>query len=295
LDRLNTFKYAKISLNKKIILSLGLFILFFSLQAQASVVSVVSKNPKVKNGSIFVTSVTIDTERNQINTVEGDLVYDESVIVPDKILVGESFISFWVEKPQNTKSGIIHFSGIVPGGVSLVSGNLFDVHFKSVKLGSTDISLSSLQVLLNDGEGTSDKVIVKNSKVEVTLDAPETDTVLVDKGIPLSFDILRARSPYIEDNKWFIAFSAQDKGSGVSYYRVCELFVSDCVEAESPYVLKNQTMFFYVKVQAFDVAGNTSSSHLISLPLKIAFMGIFLLIFIVILFYTYRFFKKNRV
>lgn len=285
----------KISLNKKIILILSLFVFFVSVEAQASVVSVVSKNPKVKNGSSFVVSVSLDTERKQINTVEGDLVYDESIVIPDKILVGESFISFWVEKPQNTKNGIIHFSGIVPGGISVVSGKLFDVHFKSIKLGSTDISLSSLQVLLNDGEGTSDKVIVKNSKVEVTLDAPETETLLIDEGTPLSFDILRARSPYIEDNKWFIAFSAQDKGSGVASYRVCELFVSDCVEAESPYVLKNQTMFFYIKVQASDVVGNTSSSHLVSLPLKIAFMGIFLLIFVVILFYTYRFFKKNRV
>ena len=87
--------------------------------------------------------------------------------------------------------------------------------------------------------------------------------ILKDSIIPEKFIITRTKDSSIYDNKYFLVFSTTDKESGIDHYQVCEFF--SCVAGESPFLLQNQTPFYFVAVNAYDMNGNFISSTLTSI------------------------------
>src|SRR5207247_2300689 len=95
---------------------------------------------------------------------------------------------------------------------------------------------------------------------------------------PEPFEPQISRNPNIFNGKYFLSFAAQDKGSGIDHYEVCEdigyriqdlgkiiarflniksYSLNSCfVTAESPYQLQDQTLKSVIFVKAIDKAGN---------------------------------------
>ncbi|MCC6323301.1 hypothetical protein IT400_00760 [Candidatus Nomurabacteria bacterium] len=241
-------------------------LLIFSHIAFASVLSINIDKNKIEKGGISLVSVQLDTKLNSINTIEGDLKYDKNYLKIEKINIGNSFISFWVEKPSVINEGIIHFSGIVPGGVTITQGDVFSVIFRGLNEGQANITLENMNLFLNDGIGTKDEVKINNTNLIITKNTIQNEEQIIsnDKTKPEKFTIERSRSRYIYDNKWFIVFSTQDKGGGVDHYDVCEFIKNNCVKGDSPYLLKYQTPFYRVVVRAYDMDGNIRDMTIVS-------------------------------
>lgn len=261
-----------------------LLLLFVSYDVFASTLSVNTDTKEIKTGEIFTATILLNTEGKSVNTIEGDLKYDDEILKAEIINLGSSFISLWIEKPNLKSSELIHFSGITPGGISTTNGEVFSVIFKAKTKGNISLLLDNTHLFLNDGLGTEANIKTKGLSVavkEAVFGTEDQSAVLNDKYTPEKFNITRTRDPSLFDNKYFIAFDTQDKDSGIDHYRVCELFV--CVETESPFLLKNQTPFFYVKVIAYDFNGNFISSSITS-PYLLALILLIILVFA----YLYR-------
>lgn len=240
--------------------------LTFTYNVQASSLNVSLDKGEVKTGNISHVSVILDTKGSQINTVEGDLVYDTNLLKIEQINTGDSFISFWIEKPTMNNNGTIHFAGLVPGGLSIQEGNVFSVLFRGLNEGEGNISLSNIGLFLNDGQGSKDEASLQNATVKVVKNTEGTFDKLdnQDKVSPEKFSITRTHDPSIFENKWFVVFDTQDKGTGIDHYRVCEFYKMQCVDGASPFVLKYQNPFYYITVYAYDLNNNVQKVSLVS-------------------------------
>lgn len=251
---------------------LGVILIPFGI-VQAASLSIVAPQsvPPEQN---FTIHVSLIPDGSNINALEGALKVPREFLISD-IYERNSIIPLWIERPHEVTSSSVWWSGIIPGGFSglLVPrsngyqpGELFSLDLVAPKKEGTYIfSFADYKVLLNDGLGTDAKAsalpvsIIVNKSASVT-----TSTNLhADVNPPEEFLPFLSNDPNIFDGKWFISFSASDKGSGVRSYAVFESRVSknvidakDWVPASSPYVLKDQSLKSYLYLKAIDVAGN---------------------------------------
>jgi hypothetical protein len=161
-----------------------------------------------------------------------------------EIQTGNSVILVWVEPPR-LSGNIITFAGITPGGFEGVRP-IFSLHgaFSNDEL--ERVHFDSAMAFKNDGTGENVRVAVSTSLVSF-----KTDTEA-----PERFTLTIAADPNIFDGKYFLAFTAQDKGAGVDRYEVKEGRWGRFREAESPYLLRHQDLNRAVYVKAIDNAGN---------------------------------------
>ena len=170
-------------------------------------------------------------------------------------------MSLWIQRPEadrNTQElGEVFFSGLVPGGFTGEDGYLFSLFFEAVLPGEARVSTDSEQILLADGKGS--KTVVKRSPLvfDITRETKAVNELasLEDFIPPEPFSLTIGRDPSIFGGKWFVAFAAQDKGFGVSYYEVQE-GEKAWKRAQSPYLLEDQNLRSPVSVKAVDKAGN---------------------------------------
>lgn len=256
----------KKNLYTKIIYSLLLFV-FGVPTAFASTISLVAPE-EIHYNTPFTVHVGLDTNTATINSVEGEIQYDPALLQVRQVTTGSSLISLWVESPVVTKPGSIHFSGIIPGGVSVSNMNLFDIVFVSSDSGSRNISIASAHVLLNDGKGSEDIVVSKNLSFVVSATQGTEKDSSKDVVPPEKITAERTRNEYIYDNKWFVVFNTTDKGSGIARYEVCEFTRKNCVVAEHSYQLRNQTPLYRIIIRAYDNSGNFSEVVLFANTLK---------------------------
>jgi hypothetical protein len=89
-----------------------------------------------------------------------------------------------------------------------------------------------------------------------------TSTNQVDVTPPEPFTLQIAQTPDAFNEQKVLIFAAQDKGSGIARYEVCEGFFAPCVAGESAYTLSRQSADARITVVAYDNAGNTRVEHL---------------------------------
>lgn len=272
-------------------------ILCLSHTAFASTLSLISDKSEIKTGGVFTSSILLDAQNAPINTIEGDLFFDQNLVKPEMVNIGNSFISFWVEKPTVNNTGKIHFSGIVPGGVNLLKGEVFRVVFRANNTGETNLSLNNVNLYINDGQGTKDSASIQNLNIKITQSEVGyfEEINKTDKTAPEIFKIVRTHDPSIFDNKYFAVFGTQDKGVGVDHYLVCEYLKKDCINSTSPYLLKYQNPFYRIIVTAYDTEGNTQEVILTSPWLFIIIICLLILLIKCVYTVRRRYFKKNRV
>jgi hypothetical protein len=230
-----------------------------------------SHNKEVGLGQTFEVGVFLNTDGQIINATDGQLTVSNNLVIKE-IHDGNSFINFWVERPHFVSANggdAVVFSGIIPGGYAGRDGYLFSVILEGKKTGEATVNTTNDSVLLNDGLGTPAKL--RHSPMRIKINdigivqayAPEVDTTP-----PEAFTPVLGQDQTLFDNKWFVAFVAQDKQSGIGGYEVNEsrpIFWSAPVPAEtaawqkatSPYELRDQKLRSFVYVKAIDHAGNT--------------------------------------
>ncbi|MBU6447629.1 cohesin domain-containing protein [Patescibacteria group bacterium] len=270
---------------------------FLPSSALAAELNVQTQNSFLSSGDQFRADITINAQNQDINAISGNLVYDASQLEVKQILDGQSIISFWVDSPKQTTDGEIKFSGIVPGGYDQDGGLLFSVIFQATGAAGSagNISLVQGMALLNDGHGTSAQVTEHNFEYQILKNAGTAPAVSqpADKTPPESFTPLLGRDPNIFNDKWFLAFSTTDKGSGIDHYEIKENWWQPYIVAQSPYLIKNQKLNSPIYVKAVDKSGNIRIERVAAknpLPWyeNIALYVIIAVIVLLIISYVYR-------
>lgn len=205
-------------------------------------------------------NVFLDTQDATVNTVSGDIYLGNLKQNDIDIKDGNSSILFWIDKPVfESAENKISFSGITPGGLQGSKIFLFSVVVKNNTPGQ-NISFVSRNgsVLLHDGTGTLVKTPLISKNIFISLDEnfnPVTQT-RADKEQPEDFTPVVVQDINLYEGKNTLVFATQDKNSGIAGYKIKEGYFGSYIDAESPYVLKDQKLFKVIFVKAIDNAGN---------------------------------------
>lgn len=216
------------------------------------------KNQDIQVGAKFETEFFFNTEDEDINALEGKIVWPENLLELKEIRDGNSIINFWIERPR-VSNGEIIFSGIIPGGYLDKKGLILSLVFKSLQAGQGSIEIRDVKALLNDGQGTVVNTATPNLPLVISEQASSSQPIVVelrDTDKPEIFEPLVVSDPAVFNEKYFLVFAAQDKGSGIDRYEVCE-GEKKCVAAASPYLLQDQSLRHDIFVKAVDRSGNS--------------------------------------
>lgn len=238
---------------------LAFVILFSAAPVFAAEIFFETESSEIKLDDQFEVGVFLNTENEDINAIEGKIIFPADILELKEIKDGNSIINFWVERPK-AKNGEILFSGIIPGGYFSKKGLIFSAVFQSIQEGQRLIEIRDAKVLLNDGKGTPTETTIFNFQFNIN-DVGRRNISDVrrpgigDKEPPETFKPEIAQNSDMFNGQWFLVFATQDKGHGIDYYAVRETDAKWQM-AESPYVLKDQKLRSFVYVKAVDKAGN---------------------------------------
>jgi len=255
-----------------------IFSFLFFTSANAAELKLTSPISEVGVGQQFQVDLMIDAEGEDINAIEGNIIFPKNLLEIKEIYTGSSIINFWVEKPRINAE--IKFSGIIPGGFKGVlspyyqgvrPGKVLRLYFIAKTNGSAFIKLTDTKVLLNDGKGTEADLKISNFQFQIMLETelPTTSSKLQapsskDTESPEDFRPEIVNDPNLFNGKHTLVWNAKDKGSGIDHYEIAEERGSLTLNyaelpwqtAESPYVLKDQKLKSYIYVKAVDRAEN---------------------------------------
>jgi len=234
------------------------FLVFNSGEVEAAELKLTSQFQEFGVGQQFQVDISLNTENEEINALEGKIVFPSELLELKEIRDGNSIINFWIEKPRAVEAGIIGFSGIIPGGYQETKGFVFSVVFRAKTSGNGAIEIRDAKVLLNDGKGTPVNVKISPFQFSISQEVPSVPPmveIIKDTDPPEDFKPEIAANHAIFNGKWFLVFATQDKGSGIDHYEICE-GKRKCAIAESPYLLRNQDLDEEIVVKAVDKSGN---------------------------------------
>jgi hypothetical protein len=286
-----------------LILAIGVFL---PAMARAAVLYLSPDEGSFGPGDTFAVKIKIDVRGRCINTIESELKFSPSLKVVD-ILTGQSIINIWLSQPKQddlgdiNKSKLIYLAGGIPGGYcgkipgdmgesNTVGEIIFRVpgfmvggeELKKAKVEFTD----KTRVLLNDGFGTADKLLMRGALFNIVTNPTQKDSnqwqkiIQTDKIPPEPFVIELRRDSQMFNNQYYIIFSTTDKQSGLDHFEVLEIKPGETVGVrpvlsfwdkifgrikempawqkvkQIPYLLKDQTLSSVIKVKAVDKAGN---------------------------------------
>lgn len=251
-------------MNKYKIYIVILFLVFFSPNfVLGAEFNFAISDINVSVGQNIKVDLDLNTNKENINAIEGKIIFPSSNLELSEVQYNNSIINFWIDKPEYKDGGIL-FSGITPGGFTQDNALILSLIFKVKKEGAILLQLENASALKNDGNGT--KATLKNNDLKINilnnpLEQGNETFQMVDKEKPDTFTPEISHDPNLFDNKWFVVFVAQDKGSGISKYEIKEskynIFnFSKWVVAESPYVLNDQSLNSNVWIKAIDKFGN---------------------------------------
>lgn len=247
-------------------------LVFVAVPVFAAEISFDAKTNEIGVGQQFLLDVSLNTENEEINALEGNISFPVGLLELKEIRAANSIINFWIEQPRVTSDGQIIFSGITPGGYRGEKGLLFSLLFLSKKEGQGVLSLQEVKALQNDGKGTNASLHISDFQFLISKQTPLTQnpiSEIKDNELPESFVPEIANDPALFDGRWFVVFATQDKGTGIASYEVKETrqrilgMFSKWVSAESPYMLEDQELKSYIFVKAIDKAGNVRVTNIL--------------------------------
>ena len=262
----------KNNLKKLIVISTLVLIPYSVFSAQLTAKHLINSNGNKNSVEVY-----LDTEGETINTIEGSVILDGFTKDIIAISTGESLLPLWPNKPSLVESKL-SFTGGIPKGINGKSILLFIINLKPSTKDELRILPKDLYVYLNNGNGDSIKVNDRTIFM-VKGDTYLESTIPNDTTVPVSFNIDIGKDTNAYEGKYFISFFTTDKESGINHYEVKE-GDSDPVLADSPYVLRDQTLNSVVYIIAYDNAGNSKVEKytpMYKLPMKIKFSIILIL------------------
>jgi len=232
-------------------------------------------------GESFVLEVRMDTQGECLNTVKVDLEFPNQILSVQDFMVGNSILTHWIQQPTSdqvikaNETGKLSFAGGIPGGycgrvagdpslTNMLGEIVFQVpgiivggeleEWKEIKI------LPSSQAFLNDGRGTQTVVHSQNGKVMITSEPADGEnrwqTMLAEDDVnPEPFTVEVDQNPRVFNGQHFLVFWTVDKQTGIDHFEVKE-GSNDYKEAETPYLLEDQSLQSKIWVKAVDKAGN---------------------------------------
>lgn len=238
--------------------------------AGAATLGVTADQGSAVLGQSFEAHVTLDTNGEAMNAVQGDITFPAALFSFAGINDGDSPVTFWVEAPHEIVSGTVAFSGIVPGGFNGVTQSLVGVMLTPLARGAGVVAIADVQLLRNDGQGSAIAVATSSLTMTVAAAAPGSYSGPSEPSVrfttPENFIPAVAQDPTVYGGKYFVAFSATDKGSGINHYEVLEVPAGSGIgqapawrTATSPYLLTDQMLSSDIYVRAVNNAGNATT------------------------------------
>jgi len=284
-------------------------LLFVALSVSAAELFFEPKTQELGVDQQFQVDLILDTENEEINAIEGKVIFPENLLELKEIRDGATIINFWIERPKIEHAGIVAFSGIIPGGYTGEKGLIFSAVFQSKNQGEDTIKIQEAKTLLNDGKGTPASLEISDLQFLISKQTPISQipiSEIKDTELPESFVPEIVRDPTIFDGKYFLVFATQDKDSGIDHYEILEkeqkgsiwglIKKDEWQVGESPYLLKDQKIKSHIFVKAIDKNGN---ERIITLspqnPLKWYenyFVLLIIIISMIFVFITWRRAKK---
>jgi hypothetical protein len=285
---------------KKIIITILFLItvLLFSNTVYAAELSIVNpSNDILRVGDIISVDLYLNTQNESINTIASTISYPSDILDFKNIYTGDSIVNIWIDKPNILKDGEIYLSGITPGGYNGDKGNIIRIIFEIKKSGNTSLKVIKSQLFRNDGKGTEIKAKIKNLQLNIfnktNKDYIPSEYNILDKDLPETFVPEINKDPNIFDDKYFIVFNTQDKISGIDHYEICEGIESDCIEATSPYLLKDQELRTKIYVKAVDKSNNIRV--VMVNPKNIPWYEHYIILAIILVICTFVIFSKKKI
>lgn len=235
----------------------------------------------------FSIPVRIDPQGECINAVEVVVAYDPASVRVLEVLTGDSIISLWIARPMiDNTAGRVTFMGGIPGGYcgrvpgdvgnTNVLVNMIATGADTEGTGDRIIEFfiePNTAATLNDGTGSLADLTVFGATITLVSGIETPDPTWVaeirsDTIAPEDFDIILVQGPSEGNALHYIVFNTMDKQSGISHYEVLETDPNHFglltwmprkahwVRAESPYVLRDQTLRSTIMVKAVDKNGN---------------------------------------
>lgn len=209
--------------------------------------------------------LSIDTGADTANALQGEIDFPITMFSLQSIRDGASPISFWIESPEETGSGTVSFSGIIPGGFQGSAKAVISLWLLPIAPGTGTVTLAMPQLLRNDGSGSS--IAVSSTPATVAISstvATSTPSQRVSLVSPDVFTPVVTQDPNLFGGQYFLVFSTTDKGSGIDHYEVLEVPTAKNAgasspawqTASSPYLLQDQSLSSNIFVRAVDRAGN---------------------------------------
>ncbi len=293
---------------KKLLLLCIIAFFGFSMTHHALAAEVYFSSPTqdFKTGDKIYFDVYIDPENESINAIESDIIFPQDILEYVDYFDTNSIITGWIETPA-VNGNSIHFAGIVAGGFSglidpvtnsVSAAKVTRLVFIAKKDGKGSLSFVSSQVFNNDGKGTVVETKTLPYEFSVSPEGVLVQDFSYDITPPEPFSVLVKRDDRFFQGKYFLAFEAKDKETGVSYYKVKEGF-KKWVTAESPYLLKNQSLTSNIRVIAVDKNGNEREARIVfdKNPLSTLGMYVFiglLVVLVAVSIYAYVYIIRRK-
>ena len=289
-----------------------IILIFIPAFANGAILYFKPDSGKYYQDETFSVQVIIDTEKDCINTIKGEIDFSKDVLEAVNFATGNSILTIWLQTPKIDQNlGKISFIGGIPGGYcGPLPGEpgeldlLLKIFFKTKRDGMANLKFSEeSQVLLNDGLGTPAKLTIKGAVFTILPGIPEVpkeewqEELEKDNIPPEPFEIEIHRTPEIFEGKYFITFFTSDKQTGLDYFEVKE-GKRNWEKAESPYLLEDQDLKSIIKVKAVDKAGNERLAEYIP-PKKITWKDwlpwlILILIVASIIYWLWKIYTKKH-
>ncbi len=258
---------------------------FFAAPVFAAELRLDTHQSEMTFGESFLVDIVMHAEES-LNAIEGRLVFPKDLLSVKEIRDGNSVINFWIEKPHVEVPGVVLFSGMTPGGWSGANNHIFSIIFEAKNTGVAAVALQNTKAWMNDGRGTETTLRIHDTAMAIKSgDNPVRKEMFVDTASPEFFTPVIGNDPNVFDGKYFLVFVTQDKISGVDRYEVREGSWDWFRVAESPYLLKHQSLNRKIFVKAVDHAGN---ERMVVLPAqqhssRYRLYGIFGILFMIVL------------
>lgn len=206
----------------KYIFAIILFLVPFLVNAAGIKTSV---STEIKGSGVYVIEVLLNSDKESVNAIEGEIKIPLQSINIEKISTGKSIVTVWLQEPSLSDNPI-RFSGVIAKGFDGVNGVLFKIYATAKISGEASI-LASGKAYLNDGKGTVREIVKKDETYSLAkFEKREAlaDAITIDETPPRILQSAISENEAMFDGKPFIIVHAKDDESGVSKY---ELGLSD--------------------------------------------------------------------
>ncbi len=155
-----------------------LFLLLPSM-VEGATLYLMPQSQTIYQGDTFIIEIKLDTENEEINAVEADLIFPPDLLEVIDLSKGNSILNLWAKEPSfSNQDGLITFIGGASEGFNGKEGLIGKIIFKEKKIGRAMINFEeSSQVLLNDGKGTPAELNFLEGNYEIVLKPPELPTI----------------------------------------------------------------------------------------------------------------------